>query len=378
MLRRLAQLFDWALGRREIVGALAALLALATPWPRTARSQPASGDLAFARAPIHYQDTDSTNYRADYIARVNYDGNWRADDNWEHLQRSPLFAHAYSSIVETCTHWFIVYAFYHPRDWSDTPFDQEHENDLEGFLAIVRKDGSPIGRLEGIVTVFHDDFFSYTPSGSPLRDGQEDIDGRLTLRMHEGVSRPLTVQQAKGHGLKAWPFAGDFRGRQDEDGIIYYPSRTLSEVPQSGNDRVVRYRLIDVFAPGGLWDHQLREAGLSRGSAETFAAWGTFKGDEGGGCGSGTKTCKEDAAHAPWGWDDHDDGPVYGGEVALDPAHVTSVYFDGLRSFSTRYVRNRYLVDLRARGYGPGRVPRGWPSHLDLGRMLDRLTTGCP
>ena len=38
---------------------------------------PSDLDLAFYHAPIHYQDTDSTNYRADYITRVDYDNNWK-------------------------------------------------------------------------------------------------------------------------------------------------------------------------------------------------------------------------------------------------------------------------------------------------------------
>src|SRR6185369_12545902 len=32
-------------------------------------TRPSDFDLAYAHAPIHYQDTDSTNYRADYITR---------------------------------------------------------------------------------------------------------------------------------------------------------------------------------------------------------------------------------------------------------------------------------------------------------------------
>ncbi|MGH2362530.1 MAG: hypothetical protein ACRDGM_18550, partial [bacterium] len=84
-------------------------------------------DLAYYHAPIHYQDTDSTNYRADYVTRFNYDGNnMTATDNWENLNKFPLAAYAYYSVVETCTHWFIVYGFFHPRDWAQG-FGQEHE-----------------------------------------------------------------------------------------------------------------------------------------------------------------------------------------------------------------------------------------------------------
>lgn len=357
---------------------------------------PSDFDLAYHHAPIHYQDTDSTNYRADYITRFDYDGNMNATDNWENLTKYPLAAYAYYSVVETCTHWFIAYGFFHPRDWTDSSNDQEHENDMEGLLSIVRRDGTAYGRLEGMVTVYHDDFFSFTPAGSPLQNGHENIDGALTMQNYDGSWRPLTVQQAKGHGLKAWPFTSDFRGAANQDGIIYYPSKTQALVPRSGNDRHVDYGLIDFFAPGGLWHQQLAEADLSRDAAQTFARWGAMKGDRGGGCGNGiTVTCSVDSPHPPWGWDDHNDGPVYQGEMALDPAHLVTQYFSGLGQFGTRYLRNRYITDLQARGYRLGRVPRGWakeitlvggveqvlPDNVDrinIGELFTKLTATCP
>ena len=355
-------------------------------------------DIAFYYAPIHYQDTDSSNYRADYITRFDYDGNMVTTDNWENLTKFPLAAHAYYSVVETCTHWFLSYGFFHPRDWTDGN-EEEHENDMEGLLTIVRKDGTPYGRLEGMITVFHLDFFSFTPPGSPLRNGHENIDGTLTLQQYEGSWRPLTVQQAKGHGLKAFPFTSDFQGKPNQDGIIYYPSRVNAGVPTSGNDRHVDYRLIDFFAPGGLWQRQLDEAPLSRNQAQTFAKWGALKGDGGGGCGesfsSPFRTCATDSPHPPWGWDDQDDGPVYVGEMALDPAHLTAHYFSGLGNFSTKYLRNRYAADLKARGYRHGNVPRGWSKEvknslgqtivlddrterINLDELFSRLTATCP
>jgi hypothetical protein len=36
-----------------------------------------------------------------------------------------------------------------------------------------------------------------------------------------------TVQEAKGHGLKAWPYASDFNGAADQDGIIIYKTCAL-------------------------------------------------------------------------------------------------------------------------------------------------------
>lgn len=341
-------------------------------------SNPTDVELAYHHAPIHYQDTDNTNARADYITRYDYDGNKLSTDNWENIKKYPLTAYAYYSVVETCTHWFIVYGFFHPRDWTDSRADQEHENDLEGLLSIVRKDGSRFGKLVGMVTVYHTDFYSYTPPGSPFRQGRETIDGRLTLQQYEGSLRPLTVQQAKGHGLKAFPYTSDFRGKPNEDGIIYYPTRTGVQVPKSGNDRNAKYGLIDLFSTGGLWGTQLSEAKMPSSAAKTFHKWGSFKGDKGGGCGSGiTVTCSENAANLPWMWDDHDDGPVYHGEMALDPAHLTTVYFSALGNFSEQYLRNRYLTDLRNRGFRQGNPPNGWPGNLNLDQLYTKLTSTC-
>lgn len=337
-------------------------------------------DLAYYHAPIHYQDTNSSNYRADYITRFDYDGNMIAIDNWEHLTSSPLAAHVYYSVVETYTHWFITYGFFHPRDWSDEILhSQEHENDMEGLLSIVRKDGTLYGRLEGMITVAHEDFYSYIPSGSPLRNGHETVDGALTMQAYDRSVHPLTNQEDQGHGIKAFPYAGNFLTGNGGDGIIYYPSRTVAKVPRSGNDRHVDYMLIDFFAPGGLWQRQLDEAPLSRNQAMTFATWGTIKGDEEGGCGDGfPRYCVSDSPHTPWGWDDSDDGPTYVGEMALDPAHLTAHYFRGLGNFSMKYLRNRYASDLKARGYRHGNVPRGWPERINLDELFARLTVHTP
>ena len=74
----------------------------------------------------HYQDVDQTGNdalggKSDYLTSINYDGEWRTDNNWESLENTPAIAYAYYSVVSTNTHWFIIYAFYHPRDWADHP-----------------------------------------------------------------------------------------------------------------------------------------------------------------------------------------------------------------------------------------------------------------
>jgi hypothetical protein len=251
----------------------AALLAPTTTPRSVAHAATSDFELAYHWAPVHYQDTDSTDADADYLTAVDYDGEWSTINNWEDQDDAPsrLTGAVYYSVVSTGTHWFIVYGFYHPRDWCDYPFCDlfdSHENDMEGVFLTVRKDGSTFGNLEAMVTIAHDNFYSYVPAGGSYRNGQEDIDGTIVRQSFDGTpDRPATFQEAKGHGAFAW----------------------------NG---------------------------------------GAFPGGDNG---------QDNAANAPWGWDDHDDGgQLTGGEFATDPAKLVSIYFSNLGSFSRGYLRNGY------------------------------------
>jgi hypothetical protein len=308
------------------VAACAAVLAGALIAPPRADAAPTDVDLALRWAPVHYQDTAAADYDADYLTRVNFDGNWIGTDNWEHQDDNAawLTGSVTFSVVETSTHWFIVYSFYHPRDWSDVadPFGLwTHENDMEGVLLVVRKDGTTYGKAEAMVTVAHDDFYSYVPAGSTYTSGRETVDGTLRMQTVGGVAHPVTFQEAKGHGAYAWD-GSSFPGG---DGVVYYPSATTAEVPSGGNDRSVAYTLVDTFAVGGLWAH--------RSDTLLFYSWGTFRGDNG----------KDNAANSAWGWDDHDDGSdLPRGLLATDPAKLVNAYFATKGSFSLTYTRNGY------------------------------------
>lgn len=310
----------------------------AEPGPAAQISALREGDralLALAWAPIHYQDVDqrgahSLGGRADYITSYDFDGDLDVRNNWEHTAtgRYPLAAHAYYSVVETSTHWFITYMFFHPRDWSNTFFDTEHENDAEGVLVCVHRDGSRYGRIRAAVTVAHHDFYSYVPRGSGWKRGAETIDGVLQLASYQGGLHPVTAQQAQGHGLKARPYY-DIHG----NGVVYYPSLSEAGVPRGPNDRNVLYRLVDVLAPGGLFDN--------RDNPALFSTRGSFAGDGGGGCGRGAFSCRSNAAHAPWAWDDSDDN-LPKGALAVDPARLARDYFKVSEAMSVSYTFNPY------------------------------------
>jgi hypothetical protein len=312
------------IGAAAVTGlAVALTTALAVPGPAMAATD---AEIAARWAPVHYQDTDDTDYDADYLSPVNFDGEWDTLNNWEHQDDSVarLTGAVYYSVATTNTHWFLIYGFYHPRDWCDSLFcssTDSHENDMEGVLLTVRRDGSTFGRLEAMVTVAHSHFYSYTPAGSPYTSGRESIDGTVRTQPYDAYDRPTTWQESKGHGCKAWN-GSDFGGG---DGVIYYPDSATAEAPSGGNDRFVRYRLVDIFASDGLWAH--------RYDSLTFAGWGTFRGDNG----------TDNSANSPWGWDDKDDGSdLPRGLLATDPAKLVSTYFGNEGAFGLTYEQNGY------------------------------------
>ncbi len=80
-----------------------------------------------------------------------------------------LEAYIYHWVTETMTHWFIGYADFHPRDWSDditAPLDQ-HENDMEGCLLAIQKGEGYYGQFILMITRAHEDLYSYKDYDSP-------------------------------------------------------------------------------------------------------------------------------------------------------------------------------------------------------------------
>ena len=325
--------------------------------------------LALRWAPILYHEIDkdggilgayddSLGGKSDCLTAANFDGNWDTNDNWENLETYPANAYVYYSVVATSTHWYILYGFYHPRDWTDfdPPRLDTHENDMEGVLAIVKRSNASsasddFGQLQALVTNYHTDFYSSVAPGSPLYntriDNSKEYEGTFGWEAYSGGDHPIVEEEGNGHavGVNRWFPPTNF---PEEDGVRYVPTLDTAEEPSYPNDRDVAYQLVDVFEPGGLWAH--------RYDPQTFAQWGSFRGDDG----------QDNAAQAPWVWDDEgwwvngtsDDG-LPRGTIALDPARLADVYFGG-ESFARSYVSNPYtgstssrdVVAFSVRGFG--------------------------
>ncbi|MFC1946436.1 DUF3221 domain-containing protein [Chloroflexota bacterium] len=283
----------------------------------TESAPPTHRQLAEYWAPVWWQDTDEDDFRADYITNIDFDGDWDTLNNWENFPNFELKAYIYYWVVETLTHWFIGYADYHPRDWSDditAPLDQ-HENDMEGCLLVIKKAGGRFGQFVLVLTRAHEHFYSYKDYDDPVSklviDGNEDIDGDVEF---DGHNLHIYVG-AEGHavyGDRRW----EDKGFPSDDGVVYRYTGQAEE-PENGNDRNVGYDLIYI---SDLWE--------KRNDIELFPEFGVFSGDNHG----------ENKAHAPWRWDDKDDGKVRADQLFTDPAYLVEYYHDGLGDFSYIYV----------------------------------------
>lgn len=77
---------------------------------------------------------------ADEFTRVDYDGDWDPENNWENLENYPRPRTVYYSVIETPTYAYLTYGFFFPRDYSSFCFWIHcHENDFEGMRVTVDK-----------------------------------------------------------------------------------------------------------------------------------------------------------------------------------------------------------------------------------------------
>jgi hypothetical protein len=258
----------------------------------------------------------------------------------------------YWSVIETTTHWYLLYTDFHPRDWTEDcdpllPFTEPcHENDMEGAMVMVEKDGSEWGAFVLLVTEAHNVLYLFRDDPAITALSTESLeDAPVTF---EGGRHPELYVESKGHGVCALQFDGDdhcehpvgtgvnpFPGG---DGIVYRYTG-VAEEPTSGNDQDVGYALVSFYDT--LWQ---RRDDICDGSCtfdQTFEYDGVtlaraFDGDSWG----------DDKANPPWAWDDPDDGPVYRGDFFFRPAHAVTTWVAFPSAVSQTYIFNPYLDEL--------------------------------
>lgn len=275
-------------------------------------------ELAEHYAPVLYHDTnDDYGYKAEHITNVDYDGDWNGLNNWNNLYSYATPAFVYYDVSETTTHWFISYYAFHPRD--DGPIGDAHENDFEGALLAVRKNGSEYGQLQVVETLSHDQFYQYT-NDVFINNAHDNVDGNI----YSWQDHPKLYIQANGSTLlgngHGWH---NYEGQNAPggDGIVYFYTG-IAEQPGDASGNWANSYGYALLSMDELWDRKY--------SSQPFASFGVMAGND-----YGTNKAK-----MPWKWDDSNDGPAYPGAMWADPAHLIDTHLKDLGNYSRQYVSN--------------------------------------
>ncbi len=304
-------------------------------------------------APFIAQET-WFNVTADSLARFDYDGDFHGDNNWDNLGTGSSQAYVYYAVMETSTHWFLHYNFFHPRDYSDVcALGTCHENDNEGLILAVRKDGTPFGKLEVMESLAHNLLFSYA-ADDRIGERAQNLDG--TLALYEG-SHPMIFIEAGGHGV-----AGAADGKlslYDPVVDLWLPGSTgityvykgKAERPVHAGAEKVGYALLPIYEH--WWLRAIDDSGRTE---RMFADYYTYAplGDRpltpvsmipGAFLGTAKAANK---ARPFWGWFDDrtlKQGILAKGQWALDPAYsfTRNLRFPDDLPVSLDYTFNPYL-----------------------------------
>ncbi len=185
--------------------------------------------------------------RADYLHRFDFDGDWVGDNNWDNQEHGSPQAYVYYAAMETATHWFLHYNFFHARDYSDNCLlGTCHENDNEGIVLTIRKDGSEFGKLDLMETLAHNNVYTYT-NRRDLRKALHNVDGELAL---VDETHPIVFLEAGGHGaLGGADKKSTFDVRRmawKEDTGVTYVYKGKAEIPATSTAERVGYELLPI------------------------------------------------------------------------------------------------------------------------------------
>ncbi|MEW9576693.1 beta/gamma crystallin-related protein [Bacillus toyonensis] len=288
----------------------------------------AYGDYIKRYAPVIYHDVNPAHdVRADLITRFDVDGDWRMDNQWNTIGVYPQIPYVYTSVQETNTHLFLGYYFYHVRDDGPNVWDR-HENDLEGMMIAVRKDGG-IGVPVAMETISHSDFLRYRLKDPNVTPGDAGIES-TTVRFSEETHPEMFITSngsalsinAHGHDVSA------FTGTEPvgSDGIVYKFGETPSGEPTQFSPAWQYIYSYGILPIEEIWDKKFQY------NNTPFSSFGAFPNSLGSG-----------HANAPWNWSDNDqDGTLGKGIFFTDPAYLFDIDFNGLGTFSHQYVYNPY------------------------------------
>lgn len=150
-------------------------------------------ELAAKFAPVVYQEVGSVP-EADEFTRVDFDGDWNPDNNWENMPKFRRERVVYWNLIESENYYFITYAFFYPRDYASWCFWIHcHENDFEGMRVTVKKPSGVI-KVEALAHNFKSEVLNPTSVEIMIERGGHGIHP-TALRAPEGKVKKYTPSE---------------------------------------------------------------------------------------------------------------------------------------------------------------------------------------
>jgi Zn-dependent protease with chaperone function len=298
--------------------------------------------IAALYAPVFHVGV-TRNARYDLPTSFDFDGDQRADNNWQNADSSGYRprGYVYYNLSETETHYLINYTLFFPVD-DKRVFESQgevHENDMESCLVVVEKSEAGTGRVVVVEVLGEEGLRKYIPNAALLG-------GFESIRLQEG--RPPLFVDPKGHRIMA--FRGDeVRNLEYVRDLLSYEYAGRADDPTQARQKRVGYELVSLH---GFWKAaQTRAADifmeqhdygrltvklLDRGQrTETTVNIGragtTFR----------TGVRNQTGGALPWALSDPADKEI--GRWFLDPAWIVGQHFRLRPAFSRHYVHNPML-----------------------------------
>jgi len=312
---------------------LPAILALVILFPAQVRAGEQFG-IHERWAPVIYQAAVT---EADFITRADYDGDWIGSNNWDNFDDHPKPAYVYYDIKETSTHWFLFYAVFHPRDYTEDCPRSCHENDLEALQIAVRKDGSPYGQLELMECLHHSDITLYTAEDK-IAGGFLNVVSPVTFLK----GRPVVYIEKYGHGIYGSSTESIYANPAVND-IVRYIYMGEVEKPEGIPDNKVSYALLPIY------DTFWKNRDCTTGNRKCFDGIFSYKGAELPSQIDGDDYGR-DNANVPWGYGQATGDKMRRGDWFFDPAKTFLFHAGTIYDFSVHYTYNPYLKDLEEMG----------------------------
>ena len=226
-------------------------------------------------APVIFQQIKESKQLHDFIVPFDFDNDYLGCNNEENLlaENGNFEASVYFSILETETHFFITYSFFHPLDWNTIspliPYSW-HENDMESIQIVIQK--SPKERIillaaqAHLSTNFHSDRRSSISSNLIKTES-------IQLFNNDGYSNSDSTHcgiyiESGGHAIySSSDLSKDFL--KNHDYILFTPGGRFGDLFSIDKEKY-QYKLIWIY--NSFW--KLFSLGTNSGNGKLFN--GTF------------------------------------------------------------------------------------------------------